>query len=237
MAESKTAESKIAESKIAESQKQRFVKWIARSIGLALLVLAISTHFRQTADHYVPEIRSARRVNVPAQFVGRDYDEIEKEIHEIWSPLAKDKLEEDRYNAPATEEEIASLENLIGARLPPDYRAFLKIHNGEKGVRPTLLSIEKMKSELSNFHGYIEFGYPVNRVDRVNGEKIHNANLWWPGLVLITESGGIGKAIDCSTGKIIAWDHDGWSLSVENENFTEYLETVIKESGAGYLTW
>ena len=48
--------------------------------------------------------------------------------------------------APATPEQVAAIERVAGFTLPPDYRAFLELHNGWRGFsgENDLLSAEQM---------------------------------------------------------------------------------------------
>lgn len=223
-----------------ENKNQTKANWIVRLIALLIFLAACSTHFpAQTGDVYIPQIRSAKRNPFPPQFAERELAEIENEVRELWSQLESKMSEGERdlFSSPATEAEIESLEDLIGARLPPDFRAYLKIHNGTKGFRSCLyqrpLSIKDMKKELLSMRGFIEFGLTLDATENT----VQYQNLWRPGLVLFAEDDGAGKAVDCATGKVIYWDHDGWYFSVENENFTELLKTAVKDSLPGHLNW
>ena len=222
-----------------ESHKSTFRPRVVRFVALCLLIAAGSTHFYPRPDNSVPTNRSARRVPVPAQFDGKDYAEIEKEVRQLWGQLEAMMSVEQReqFNPPASEEQIQSLENLIGAKLPPDFRAYLKIHNGSKTYRNVLyqtpLSIERMKQQLSSMHGFLEFGLPVSK----ESDDTVSENLWRPGLVLFAEADSAGDAVDCSTGKIVSWDHDGWGFYKQDDNFTEYLRKAVKGSTQGGVSW
>lgn len=56
--------------------------------------------------------------------------------------------DQQRLGAPATEEDIAKVEQLIGRALPPSYRAFLSLYNGWRMVdgETDLLSTDEMLS-------------------------------------------------------------------------------------------
>lgn len=220
-------------------QPSKFRKWGIRILAAAILLAASATHWPSGEDDYIPVIRSARRSPTVQQFAGKDEEKIAAEIRQLWAKLESMMTDGEKalFNPPASEEEIQSLENIIGTRLPVDFRTYLKIHNGSKTYRSCLyqrpLSIEAMKKELRSMHGYLEFGLPTNAVSKDN----YNANLWRPGLMLFSEDDGAGSAIDCSTGEVINWDHDGWGFYKETKTFTEYLQNAVKNSRPGDLNW
>ena len=227
---------------MATNGEKPIVSWrssLAWIVAIGLLLAAISTHFVFDHYDYVPKVRSTRRLPFPPQFEDREINEIEQEVRELWGQLEAMMTEGERnqFNPPASEEEIRSLEYLLGSRLPPDFRVWLKIHNGSRShlncLYQTPLSINMMKFELDNMDGYIDFGNPLNAVTK----KVYNKNLWRPGLALFCEGDGAGNAVDCSTGKIIYWDHDGWYFREEAANFTEFLRQAVKQSSPGDLNW
>jgi cell wall assembly regulator SMI1 len=138
----------------------------------------------------------------------------------------------------ATEEQILELEGQIGCSLPPDYRAFLKIHNGSLWhtgrLYPSPNNIEEIlwSGVENDFLG--DFGKPWQILEfPTDGSYVDVVpNLWHPALITIIEDDGAGYVLRLDTGEILWWDHDGWSFQYVAASFEEFLKKSVEKSVA-----
>ena len=143
--------------------------------------------------------------------------------------------------AGASQEEIDSLEAGTGARLPEEYKASLKRHNGKARVQHyRLLSAADALSSWSSMRKLSDQGtFAANEV--VYGEGGEFQNTWWhPGWIPVAEdSGGNLILVDTAPaergtqGQIIQWDTvEGPSLA-RQKTFLSWLESYRDDLQAG----
>jgi len=162
--------------------------WIPRISALLLFIGACSSHFFPFEDPFVPTERTERKQLL--KFDTRPDSEVKAEIAKLWSGYESDaeQLELSPFNEPATDEQIAELENLVGSPLPADFKAFLKIHNGGHGF----YSVAEMVTQYKRNISIIEF--------EQSADLQLTQNNWHPGLVVFR---GSEHAIQVGTGCVV----------------------------------
>jgi cell wall assembly regulator SMI1 len=147
---------------------------------------------------------------------------------------------------PATDKQIAALEQFIGRRLPDDFVESLPIHNGIKDSylgpnrlfnNEALLSTHDitaawriMKELLEDCPDFQESGDP-----RTRSRRIKNRQWWYPGWVPITDNEGDGYILDLDPaargriGQVFYFYHDGSRpREVVARSFGAWLDQLAK---------
>lgn len=135
-------------------------------------------------------------------------------------------------NPPAAADDIAKIEDLVGARLPEDVRESLLLHDGlpESGTRATapdpqsrplggwILSSEEMRGEWEIWKGLY---------DADNDEW---RDKWWtPNLVsLVADGAGNSLCVDVETGALVDMDHEVGPNPAGFASWSDYLATVAR---------
>ena len=145
-------------------------------------------------------------------------------------------------NPPATEAEIASLEEKIKRPLPESFREFYKLHNGEEllmflGLRA--MTLERIDYEMSFWRGHAnvcDTNYLAHEPDMIQEVVYHPA---W--VSFADDDGGNFLAIDFApgpkgtVGQIINFGTDDWTMYVLAESFDHLLEIIEREIDADLL--
>lgn len=165
---------------------------------------------------------------------------IANRVKELWDEFLNLHPEKTRkaFRTGATEEEILEVENVFGVRLPPDYRAFLKICNGarwEYGIvyPPPLSAWQLLWQDGTHNDFFGEFDTPrTMNISTFDGKTTVDLgeNYWDPSLIAIADMDGRGLILELETGKILWWDHDGWTFNYCCDSFTQLLEMSIEET-------
>jgi cell wall assembly regulator SMI1 len=140
---------------------------------------------------------------------------------------------------PATEAQIAALEEAVGYRLPADYRASLAIHDGQKDAFVgamsglTLNSIKETLEDWSAMEELLragEFDAPCESPD----EALRDG--WWNrGWLPIVSDNGNSINIDLDptaegvVGQVFFFDHEEGAAPVDASSFAEWLEQIAGE--------
>lgn len=228
-----------------DSRVSAFSKYII----IALLLGAAAWPMLKTPTPSVPAVRSTVHGPTIGETTNAETEQkIATRVEELWTEFVNQHPEKSRtaFRPGATEEEIQEVENAFGVRLPPDYRAFLKLCNGvhyEYGVvYPPPFSTGQLLWGYSGHNDtFGEFDTPrILNIETVNGKTTVDVGkyLWYPSLIVIADMDGFGLVLELESGKIIWWDHDGWSFNYCADSFTQLLEESIeKTKSKGQPTW
>lgn len=223
------------------STKDARISTYSKYIIVALLLGAAAWPMLVPPNPADPSLRST--VRGPA--IGETTDdetqqEIAARVEKLWNEFVNQHHEKFRkhFRPGATEEQIREVENVFGVRLPPDYRAFLKICNGANYgngvVYPPPFSTEQLLWGYSSHNDtFGDFDTPRILKWRSSAGRTSidvGEILWYPSLIVIADMDGFGLVLELETGKIIWWDHDGWSFNYCCGSFTELIEKSIEKT-------
>lgn len=146
-------------------------------------------------------------------------------------------------NPPASDEQISQLEERLDARLPADFVACLKIHNGQNGFSSVLdgmefLSCEEIYSQWFVWKDLLDGG---DFKDIFSEPEEGIKTDWWnPKWIPFTHNGGgdhlcldLDPAPSGLTGQVITMWHDMEARELKAKNFAEYFETYVNGVLAG----
>jgi cell wall assembly regulator SMI1 len=158
------------------------------------------------------------------------------EIENIWNDIKEwyrkkcpDRLED--LNEGASAQQLADLENAIGLRLPDDYKASLKIHNGDCYMTDySYMSIDGVLRKWSMMKRLRDKG-TFKESEIIDGGRQIIQNTWWhPGWIPFAEDGG---------GNMICIDMDPEVNGVQGQIL--YMETQaegpIISNYKSFLEW
>ncbi|UKN02705.1 SMI1/KNR4 family protein [Paracrocinitomix mangrovi] len=150
-------------------------------------------------------------------------------------------------NPGATEEDFQSLENVIQAELPSDFKAFYRIHNGQsediftQGLvdGEVLLSTKQIEAEWKIWNDFIE-----NDSDARNTKSDPQLGIksdWWNKLWIPITSAGTGDftcidldpAPEGKSGQIIRMIHDDTYRELYSSSFSEWFRSYVEGLEAG----
>ncbi|MFC3848826.1 SMI1/KNR4 family protein [Corynebacterium hansenii] len=140
-------------------------------------------------------------------------------------------------NPPATDEDLAHVAEVIGAPLPDDIVASLKIHDG--------IDVETVNDAMREgkelpFGGWIMSCRDI-ATDWAGWKGVYDAendewnDRWWtPNLVpLVSDGGGNSVCVDLTTGQLMNMDHELGPLEYEFKTWAEYLAAVAANAESG----
>lgn len=150
-----------------------------------------------------------------------------KQLHQELAGLDPPALNE--FNPPATDQQIADLENYIGIPLHPTFRAYLKIHNGQPSMDDELVSMEKLltieeiKSHYGEWQGYRDHDETVEYDFNPHYDSWVNPNVVPVGT---SEDHVIG--VNQITGKLVYWYSEERQLRYVADDIQHYFEKIIE---------
>lgn len=215
--------------------KRQCLKWMCSAIGLSL---ACYVAYELPTGSQIWVQRSERRLVPPPNPNAAEQRQIRDHVVSLLNKIERLRLERHpeegscKFLEPAKENEILAIEEYSGARLPEDFRAYLELHDGQDrrssfyGYQP-LLSCKEILSQskdlLSIFSAHSSL--PLN----------HQGDWYHPAALIFEERDGGGYAINALNGKVYSWDHDGGSLRLKANSFTDFLEVLVAclEAGDG----
>ena len=149
-------------------------------------------------------------------------------IAESWAVIA----DASAPAAPGTKEDVAAVEEAVGASLPEDVKESLLLHDGlgeaeawellpgsdERPLGGWILSCEEIRDE---------WGIWKDLYDSDNDEW---ADEWWtPNLVSMTaDGGGNSIVVDARTGEVRFMDHEIGVSDVRNGSWASFLEETAR---------
>lgn len=142
---------------------------------------------------------------------------------------------------PATDAEISNLEEKIGVKLPEDFLACLKVHNGQRGNADGLFNDAEFLSTSRIFQiweimkdifesGVFEDMEGASSIDGIKGE---GWNLKW--IPIIDFGNGdicfldLDPAEDGEFGQVVQYWHEDIEVQKEANNFTEWLSNFTDQ--------
>ena len=146
-------------------------------------------------------------------------------------------------NAPATQQEIDDLEKILGANLPEDFVAFLKIHNGQDqdsdGLINTeeLLSTDRITDEWKVWKTLLEKGDLNLKSEPDKGIKSDWWNAKW--IPITYDGSGNHYCIDLDPanggqyGQIIRMWHDSSERELIAPSFKAWLNSYVGDLEKG----
>ena len=155
-----------------------------------------------------------------------------KRIEAAFKELGPKSLES--LNPPATDDEIAALEDYLGFPLPFDLRCSLQIHNGQRPNEPscffyTLLSTDEIRKAYDE-----EATESIREVAWGNGvPDIRDFDWWQPDVLIFADDFGVGfrLVVEIANGRIGEW-YEGGALPVSG-SFADWLEAKASLAEAG----
>lgn len=163
-----------------------------------------------------------------------DWDRFERWLSKNW-PDGLDDL-----NPPASDDEIAKLEEALGTRLPADFVACLKVHNGQKSMAGGLfdnsefLSVEAILDQWQVWKDLLDGGdFDGVTSDADRGVK----NDWWNARwIPFTHNGGgdhycldLDPAEGGGHGQVITMWHDAGEREVLATSFKNWFRSYVDE--------
>ena len=177
---------------------------------------------------------------------GPDMEAVWKRL-EAWMKVnAKPVLT--NLNPGAKDEAIRALEEILEIKLPADFKAFYKIHNGQEDDSQGLMDAEELLS-LENIAFQYSIWKELYDTGDFEGEKSEPApgvkDDWWnPKWIPITHDGGgnhicidLDPAPGGKKGQIIRMWHDDYSRAVLAYSFGEWMEAYVKGCEAGQYVY
>lgn len=169
------------------------------------------------------------------------WDRFEKWIHENAKPL------KDGLNPGASDDDIKKLEALIGDELPQDFKASLKIHNGQKrnagGIieLEELLSTDRIIEEWTVWKDLLDSGtFENSQSQPASGVKDDWWNAKW--IPITYDGSGNHYCIDLdpeneeNSGQIIRMWHDSAERELFADSFGDFLNKYVEcLEGGTYL--
>jgi cell wall assembly regulator SMI1 len=162
---------------------------------------------------------------------------------EIW--LAANWSESlSHLNPPATDDEILELENVLNHKLPEDYKACLKIHNGQDEDfggffdNSEFLSTKAVIAQYSIWKQLLESGHFD---DIKSSPETGIKDTWWNNLwIPFTHNGGgdhycidLDPTSNGQHGQIITMWHDMPEREIESISFSEWFSNYVNNVIAG----
>jgi cell wall assembly regulator SMI1 len=146
-------------------------------------------------------------------------------------------------NPPASDEQISRLEAQLGATLPADFVACLKVHNGQNGFSSVFdgvefLSCEEIYSQWTVWKDLLDGG-EFKGISSEPDQGIKND--WWNSKwIPFTHNGGgdhlcldLDPAVSGSVGQVITMWHDMGAREFQARSFGEYFEAYVSGVLAG----
>jgi len=148
-------------------------------------------------------------------------------------------------NPGATVDELAYLESTIGIKLPPDYRSWLTVHNGQRVDGPTLLC----SNEFLSTHRIVDEWQAMMKVAENRTEEFASESIppnaikpdWWNSLWIPITSDGSGN-LECpdmspgpagAIGQIIDFDHETVERTLLASSFRHWVSDYVDCVEAG----
>ncbi|WP_207393349.1 SMI1/KNR4 family protein [Duganella aceris] len=143
---------------------------------------------------------------------------------------------------PATDDEIRSLETMLGAKLPHDYVEFLKVHNGQQGCAGGLFDNSEFLSTTEIIEQWKVWKDLLDSGDFEGYKSEPEAGVrddWWnPKWIPFIHNGSgdhhcldLAPGIDGQEGQVITMWHDMGTRAVEANSFklwfAKYVDAVI----------
>lgn len=165
-------------------------------------------------------------------------------IDELWNQIeawyAQNAPDEQPLNGPASGEDIARVESLLGVQLTEDLKASLRRHDGTDDdcwATGTLMSCEDIISDTEIWREIVA-KYEEDQVFVSESPELKQG--WWrDAWVMIDRDGaGNGTAVDLDPseqgvhGQLIDMDHEV-GPALRNANYVEYLEECLAELQKG----
>jgi cell wall assembly regulator SMI1/ankyrin repeat protein len=156
-------------------------------------------------------------------------------------------------NKPASDQQIADLEKVIGARLPADFKESLKIHNGQKYSEGDLIpppeerdsayflmasgDIAEEWQNRKKLHDSGEFA------DKESGPDKGIQDAWWhPGWIPFASNGGgdsfcldLAPSKEGQTGQVITMNHESAKREMLAPSFAQWLADLAEAIERGEL--
>ncbi len=150
-------------------------------------------------------------------------------------------------NPPASDEQIAQLETQLNAKLPADFIACLKVHNGQNGVASVFdgmefLSCEEIYRQWGIWKGLLDGG-DFKGVSSEPDEGIKSD--WWNSKWIPFTHNGSGDhlcldldpAQSGAVGQVITMWHDMEARELKAKSFGEYFEAYVAGVLAGQYVY
>lgn len=152
---------------------------------------------------------------------------------------------------PASAEQLAYLEGVIGAALPDDFKEAWKIHNGHEdgdniiaaldGAEAGsyfLMSCEQIVQEWQSWKGLIDSG---EFADQLSGPDKGIRDAWWhPGWIPFASNGGgdslcldLAPTADGAVGQVISMNHESAERQLLAPSFAHWLAALAESIETG----
>jgi cell wall assembly regulator SMI1 len=150
-------------------------------------------------------------------------------------------------NPPATDAQIAELENKLAVKLPADFIACLKVHNGQNGYSSIFeggefLSCADIFNQWSVWKGLLDGG----DFEGISSEpQLGIKDDWWNAKWIPFTHNGCGDhlcldldpAASGAVGQIITMWHDEGSRAIDAQSFSAYFTTYVADVIAGQYVY
>ena len=150
-------------------------------------------------------------------------------------------------NPPASDEQISVLEAQLDTKLPTEFVACLKVHNGQNGFASIFdgmefLSCEEIYSQWSVWKGLLDGG-DYKGITSVPDQGIKSD--WWnPKWIPFTHNGGgdhlcldLDPSSPGSVGQVITMWHDMEARELKARSFGEFFDAYVSDVLAGKYSY
>jgi len=194
-------------------------------------------HWQETVSHCKfqavafagdQDVEISQPLSGPDPVATENMEAVWKRLHRVLKGLDPPALNE--FNPPATDAQIAELENLVGIPLHPTLRAYLKVHNGQPSSQDELVSMEKLlsiKEIIGEYGQWQSYGMSEERTEYdFNPDYDSWVN---PNVIPVGTSEDHIIGINQITGKVVYWWSEQRELDHVANDIQQYFDNIADQ--------
>ena len=160
---------------------------------------------------------------------------MQSEVAAIWSRIEIALARHDRkyveeLGPPATDEELATLEETLGYRIPGELRASLKIHAGSAEFL-SIFELYDVREIDSDWSAYVDTTTSVVTEPLTATPEAFESYAWHPGWIPIAGWGVFRILVNVETGEVCHWDKS--NAKPQARSWKRWLEVVADRLESG----